>query len=219
MKKNLLLATALLCASSSLARAQIDFPHGTWGPNSGVTQVAWSGVPIPGFQGVGFVPNGPRIALAAIRQNTGLPLLANDGAGTYTATNGLNAAFPGLPTWSIQFYVGVTNQDLFDIYFAYDYNPGVNTPIDDMGIVGYHPGCGAGCGTYSKNYYMGFPPLSSIADPVLTTPVGSFNPFALGEYTFVVAAFAHGSSVDVSPLEYVSIKVNVVSAVPEPSTY
>ena len=153
------------------------------------------------------------------------PGLGNDGAGTYTATPGLNDGAPGSTvgplraTWNFSFFAEVTGTGGstlgdFDIKLLYDFDPGVGTDEADLGVFDFDTvplltGTGVlGDLTLvegSQNLVFGFlagnPPFAGVTPPTF----GSFDANAVGEYSFALQ----------SNLGDVSINVNTV---PLPAT-
>ncbi|MEM7743023.1 MAG: VPLPA-CTERM sorting domain-containing protein [Pseudomonadota bacterium] len=196
-----------------------DLPRATFGGN---------GIPTdPTAFSTFTASNGDQLTLGiSATQRFSNPALGNDGAGTYTATPGLNDGTPGSTagalraTWNFNFFAeltgtgGSTLSD-FNIQLLYDLDPGAGTDIANLGILDFNttpvltaPGVFLGDLTLvqgSQNLVFGFlagnPAVAGITPPAF----GPFDANALGEYSFALQ----------SDLGDVSINVNVV---PLPAT-
>lgn len=161
------------------------------------------------------------IALTA-HQRYSNPAVTNDGAGTYFAqtgaNNGLDGASPAhstAATWNFAYYMNiediVTPNDspkLGDYKFTlyYDFDPGADTGNAAMGRIDF-PLTTQTNHQDSQNLTFGFldgiPSLSFVTPPTYAT----FDPMALGEYTFILAVSRLASSI---PFAQVAIDVNAV---------
>lgn len=215
-------AIALFCATAS-ATPVFD----TFGP---LPQATFGGTGIPNDEvaaGTQFVDgvNTITIALSATQRFSN-PVLTNDGAGTYFAGPGSNFGGAGESTlegalWNFNFYIEVLdgNDDPLPISnyqfdLLYEFNPSVDTPLADFGSINVtnsvlgslDPTANVAQG--SQNLNFGF--LASSFPGLLTPPAGSFDPNALGEYTFALTVSEIGGLG--LPLETVAIDVVVVPA-------
>jgi hypothetical protein len=124
-------------------------------------------------------------------------------------------------TWNFAFYIdiaggGTTSDYLFEL--RYDFHPAAGTDesahgtINLSAVVLLPPPFGAGMPVShvedSQNLLFGF--LATPAPPFITPPPGSFDPNAVGEYTFALVTKSSGGS----ELGRSAIQVNV-SSVPE----
>lgn len=76
------------------------------------------------------------------------PKVGNDGAGTFTVKTGTTTSGSGLlgSTWNFSFFIGLTDSAGGDIeasieslglQLLYDFNPGVSTPTNELGVLSY----------------------------------------------------------------------------------
>ncbi len=218
MNKTALRAGLAMIASVSLSAAANAAPIGptfqTFGDlqNATSTSVTFSGSGIPtnpAAYSVFTAGNGDELVLGLIATpRFSNPTPTNDGAGTYTATAGLNG---GRATWNFSYFAeiidnggGSTFAD-FNTVLLYDLDPGVDTDEADLGVIDFGASPGVNPIQDSQNATFGF--LASGIPGLVTPP--SFTPFNAnvgGEYTF---AFR-------STLGDVAINVNVVPT-PEPA--
>ncbi|MBJ6373107.1 VPLPA-CTERM sorting domain-containing protein [Sedimentitalea arenosa] len=122
----------------------------------------------------------------------GSPALTNDGAGTYTARAGESA--PGLSLWNFSFYAE-SSGNLADanLSFYYDLDPAAGNDLSTL-LGGPIQASGS---VFEGSENLGFNFLSG----------GTFDPFAVGEYSFRFG---------VDGGEFAAINVNV-TAVPLPA--
>lgn len=210
------LAACVLALSSTVASAALIAPvFDSFGSLPGAT-----------FGGSGIPNHAVAIASSAGDLTLGLtahqrfvgPNLANDGNGTFTANKGTSA--PGLATWNFGFYL--SGADISDLSFRleYDLNPAVGNDASTHGTITF---AGVGLGSLiedSQNLGFAYLALGGIFGPsTVTAPGGTFDPNAIGEYTFRLTALL-GNSTNVSEVAQVAIRVNVIdpNAVPEPLT-
>ncbi len=157
------------------------------------------------------------------------PPLSNDGAGTYFATPGSNFGGSGESTtegalWNFNSFVKVEGLNGatpvltdYQIDIFYDFDPGFDTALADLGRIDLTAsllaGAGGGAGSTleqgSQNLLFSF--LSVDAPPFIDAPVGSFDPNVLGEYNFAIQVSGAGGF----GIETVAMDVQVV---PEPGT-
>lgn len=166
------------------------------------------------------------LALAATKRFSN-PVLGHDGAGTYTATPGINDGLvPGDPktpgsTWNFSWYIGVEGGGTLADYMLriyYDLDPAAGTTLAQMGY--YEVSTFAGLlpdptlDEGSENANFGF--LSAGAAPFVIPPAPAqiFDANAAGEYSFAITATPIGAATEIAR---VAINVNV-SAVPAPAT-
>lgn len=144
------------------------------------------------------------LGLAATQRYVG-PNLGNDGKGTYFAAPGSSGS-PARSLWNFDFYVKDTAQstDNFTYKLLYDFDPGVNTDVSQMG-------------TFDLTQYMTGNTLVqdswNLMFAFLATPFGAFNPLAQGEYSFALIASTSAGT------EVARSAINVdVGVVPEPAS-
>ncbi|MEO1687429.1 MAG: hypothetical protein AAFU61_05950 [Pseudomonadota bacterium] len=161
------------------------------------------------------------------------PVLSNDGAGTYTATNGSNFGGAGQSSvegalWNFGFYASIENKggnsvlSDYDLKLYYDFDPGEDTPTVDLGVSDINGALAAADfadGTTlfsslteiqrSENLLFGYLAASfpTVQDAPAFTP---FNASATGEYTFAVEVGSAATANAVTGDRLVSINVNVV---------
>ncbi|MEO1584673.1 MAG: hypothetical protein AAFR96_08890 [Planctomycetota bacterium] len=162
------------------------------------------------------------IALSATQRFSN-PALGNDGAGTYFATPGSNFGGGGESgtlgaLWNFNFYLDVEGPGSpaltdYQIDFFYDFDPGADTPLGSLGQSNVTAGIFADPMIAndtdllegSQNALFGF--LALDFPGLQTAPaIGSFDPNALGEYSFLLQV----SRADGFALESVAIDVVVV---------
>jgi hypothetical protein len=136
------------------------------------------------------------------------PLVTNNGAGVFYAGPGSNCGIAtdpvGCPStnqgalWNFGFFFGVTGPgaDLLDYDFKlyYDFAPGTNTPVGNLGVIDINNAIIAAGGNPaamtvaqdSQNLLFTF--LSVPVSGVITPPGSTFDPTTLGEYSFYITA-------------------------------
>jgi len=138
------------------------------------------------------------------------PNLGNNGAGTYFANPGSDGH--GHALWNFDYYINVATGSLSDYSFKllYDFNPGVGTDESQLGVWNFIPSGQ----TMQDSQNLGFGFLSTtIYEPIIIPPSGTFDPNANGEYSFALIA----SSLAGVELDRSAINVDV-GQVPEPAT-
>lgn len=136
------------------------------------------------------------------------PTVTNNGAGLFYAGTGSNCGVAtdpvGCPStsqgalWNFGFFVGVSGPgaDLYDYDFKlyYDFNPGTNTPVGSLGVIDLNNAIYAASGDPTlmtqtqDSQNLLFSGFSTTVPGVITAPGGSFNPNALGQYSFYLTA-------------------------------
>ena len=141
------------------------------------------------------------------------PALANDGFGTFTASAGLSPDSPSpanpYATWNFDFYIGGSSLSSYTYKLLYDFDPAAGNAETEHGVVGpLSPATGPAQDSW--NLGMDFLDAGS-SQP----SYASFDPNAIGEYTFALIAYdSLGAAVARS-----AIRVNVTGvAVPEPGS-
>ncbi|MDZ7752598.1 MAG: PEP-CTERM sorting domain-containing protein [Gammaproteobacteria bacterium] len=162
-------------------------------------------------------------------------LNGNDGAGTYFAKAGSNTpagtSFEGA-TWNFDFFMDIDNSSLgeFVLELFYDFNPTSGTDESSHGVWNFNDAISVGGGDpfdvktvqSSQNLMFGF--LADGAVPGITPPPGSFDPDALGEYSFALVLSQQDASdrTVLNELVRSAIHVEVQAAqtvpVPEPAS-
>ena len=135
------------------------------------------------------------------------PALANNGAGVFTAGIGANngdptfATTPSLTlgsTWNFAWSLSVQNGTLSDYTFdlLYDFDASVGTDQSALGAI--HLSSGFFAQQDTQNLLFDFLNGSTITGALAagagatTPPAGSFNPNAVGEYSFALIAYKSG---------------------------
>lgn len=216
-----LAAVAAVTALPSMAMAEVIYQN--FGP---LPDADWGGTGIPNdavAKTVVWTSGGQSITLGLTAHARYYnPALTNDGAGTFFAQPGLNDGLTGgakstAATWNFGYYVKVdgVGADLGDYKFSlyYDFDPGQGTAFADLGSVNINNGL-IGLGDNpsamtkvqdSQNLYFSWLDLD-IPGVVDTPTYASFNPYALGQYSFYLVA----SSLTGTPLATVGIDVTAV---------
>ena len=191
-------AIALFCATAS-ATPIFD----VFGP---LPQATFGGTGIPNDEVAAGtqIEDGSNVITVALSatQRFSSPALTNDGAGTYFATPGtITAGDP--PTtgalWNFNFYIEVVDGSgnalpaaTYDFELMYEFNPSFDTPASDFGSIDITNSVLASADPTasvvqgSQNLNFGF--LASDIPGFIDAPTGSFDPNALGEYTFSLTA-------------------------------
>lgn len=148
-------------------------------------------------------------------QRFGPPVVTNDGAGTFTARAGQYPATSGVSRWNVGIYTAVDGGNFSDYQFEllYDTDPGFDTDEAEHGILGDLWFQTFSNGTvYQDSQNIGFGFLRSDITDLVDAPAVSFDPYALGQYTFSLRVY---DGTGATLLGSTSIAVN---SVPEPST-
>ena len=202
---------ALAAAASSFA-APIT-PEGTFGP---LTVATFSGTGIPNTAVQVRTVRGNVLGLTATPRFNA-PAVTNDGAGTFFALAGPSATQPTWAGWNFGFYISPSTAAAntgTTFQLLYDFNPAVGNDQATHGVLSF----GALTTVVQNSWNLGMGFLANPATPpvgFVTPPTGSFTPFnpnALGEYTFSLAAIGQDG------FEIGRSAINV-SVVPEPGTY
>ena len=149
------------------------------------------------------------IGLAAQQRYTN-PALTNDGAGTFFATPGANTP-PGKSTgalWNFDYYIGVSGGTgkLSDYSFSllYDFDPGANTDSSSLGVMNLSSFASLAGATanFSDSQNLDFGFLATNTSGYVTAPTGvtTFDPNALGEYSFELSVAKGGTTEAVSAI-------------------
>jgi hypothetical protein len=186
------------------------------------TYTTFGALPGATFGGSG-IPNDP-VAITTILDGSNIitlgltatarynnPAVTNDGAGTFTAGIGGDAAHgqPGYAKWNFDFYASQTSGNyVYDL--LYDLDPAAGTQGAALGNVLFPMG---GATTTQDSWNLGFGFLRTGAAGV-TTPdyLPGFSPGANGQYSFALIAKDATTGVE---LGRSAILVNV-NSVPEP---
>ncbi|MEQ8847482.1 hypothetical protein [Botrimarina sp.] len=223
--KSLLLTLAALApvaaeASIQIPGAPLDPVADTFGAIPAAT-FGGSGIPNNQMAISTAVHNGNTITLgiAATQRFDSAPQPLADGMGGYQALNG--ESDPGLARWNFSFYATIDGPGSFEDYrlvLDYDMDNAAGTPFDMHGQWDLTMGAamlGADLSTLrtietSQNLGFGF--LDTPAVGVIMPPSASFDPFDVGEYTFLLSV--HHPFIGGELIDSVAMAVNVV---PEPT--
>jgi hypothetical protein len=229
-------SAVLFSAVAGLSTAQPILPDTSgFGPLPGAT----FGSPtssIPNTAVAQTTQGGVTLGLSATQRFSN-PALSNDGAGSFFALAGIdtNAPSPANPyaLWNFNYAIlgASTATSAFNYRLYYDFNPAAG---NDISTHGYFSLLGLSLNTSqlspsqnSLNLGMDILTPPTLTNPFgnPTAPVGStlstFNPNAVGEYTFKLAAYTptgQGLSFNAYGSEAFSTSM-VVSAIPEPGEW
>lgn len=229
LRRIVALCTAVVAIAPGIG-AQVA-PRGEWianpssaFPSFGVT-FGGAGINAPANATVlappGAMNDGPLLLLGASSRFDNAAV-TNDGNGTFTARAGVDACTPlanaacptpGYATWNFNFFIGGPNVTAYQYALFWDLQPAAGTTESNLSTFGQ-----TSLKANSQNSWnlgMGFLDLNGPLMP-------NFDPMAVGEYTFVLAAYDLFtiSTLPSAAVDYVAIRVNTVaSVVPEPSTY
>jgi hypothetical protein len=222
MSPNQLVIGAAVAALSASASAIPIFD--TFGP---LPEATFGGQGIPNEEVAAssqFVDGDTTVTIAlSATQRFSNPALTNDSAGTYFAMPGSNFGGMGESAtegalWNFNFYIHAEDGagmpvalSNYQIDLSYDFDPGANTPVPDLGSINVTNGLLAAMDTTnlvedSQNLNFGF--LGTSIPGFLTAPTfGSFDPNALGEYTFVLELkdLSSGLSLDTVAIDVVVV--------------
>jgi hypothetical protein len=111
------------------------------------------------------------------------PQLGDNNAGTFYAKPGVVG---GLATWNFDFYADIKGAGSYTFKLLYDFDPAAGTLEASLGVITF-PGTGS---TFvaQDSWNLAMPFLGHTVSG-LTAPLGSFNPNANGEYTFLLQAY------------------------------
>lgn len=222
--KRTLLISALLAAVSTMAQAGVTPTYTTFG-DLAVATFGGSGIPT---DPTAISTNGNVTIGLTAHQRYSNPALTNDGAGTYTATAGLNDGLePGNPhamgaTWNFAYYINVgdlSSLGRYQIDLYYDFDAAAGTDLAAMGHIDFDAYLAAlqlgGLNTLQDSLNLNFASLGTSVPGFLTAPSASFDPNAAGEYSFLLRVTDSFGQSTTS-----AINVNVVGGqtVPEPGS-
>jgi hypothetical protein len=226
-------ASILLSATAGLAMAQAIPPDAS---GFGPLPAATFGSPtssIPNDAVAQTTQGGVTLGLTATPRFTGS--VTNDGAGTFAALAGLNTSVPGdnYALWNFNFYIGnsgaADNVGNYNYRLFYDFNPAVGNSQATHGYVSILGGNATLVDPVQNSWNLGMNFLETngpLIGATVTAPTFSpFNPAALGQYTFKLAAYQTtlvSTPFGILPDPYGSEVFNtsmVVSAVPEPGEW
>jgi hypothetical protein len=132
------------------------------------------------------------------------PAVSNNGAGTFYATPGVAS---GLALWNFDFYAHNASGNEVTIELMYDFDPGAGTESSTLGSIAYGLSAGA---TSQNSWNLGFPFLASFTPPIAPPGYPTFNPNAVGEYSFALILR------DANSIELARTAINVnVGSVPD----
>lgn len=209
MKRSLLIS-ALFAAVSTLAQAGVTPVFTSFG-DLGVATFGGTGIPTDPTAIATNQAGTITIGLTA-HQRYANPALTNDGAGTYTATAGLNNGLDSVPhsmgaTWNYAYYMSVGDMAQlrnFDIDFYIDTDAGAGTDLSAMLHV-------------DVDAQLGASPLNTLQDSSNLAFIPGFNALVAGEYSFLLRITDRLSGEATTS----AINVNVVAGqtVPEPGSF
>jgi len=149
----------------------------------------------------------------------GSPALGNDGAGTYFAEPGRSLSPTNLEgaLWNFSFFVGIEGAGSQSIQsigaeILYDFDPAADTELANHGVWSLSQTAAVFGGSptlFEDSQNLLFDFLATDFPPLITAPLGAFDPDVVGEYTFMLRL----TNLDAQP---VSIRVKV-GAVPLPA--
>lgn len=219
---------AIAAALPAAAHASIVIPGSPLDPVANgfgaIPAATFGGSGIPNDQMVisTVVHNGNTITLgiAATQRFASAPQPLADGMGRYETIIGESA--PGLSRWNFSFYATIDGPDSFEDYrlvLDYDMDAAGGTPFGMHGQWDLTMGAamlGADLSTLrtietSQNLGFGF--LDTPTLGVINPPSASFDPFDVGEYTFLLSI--HHPFIGGELIDSVAMAVNVV---PEPAS-
>ncbi len=159
--------------------------------------------------------------------------VGNDGAGTFSALAGIsqNAPSPGNPyaLWNFDFYVGnsgtADNVGNYNYRLFYDFNPAAGNAQATHGFVSFLGGLATLVDPVQNSWNLGMDFLATsgpILGALVTAPSPSsvFDPSALGQYSFKLAAYTPGGVLNLNPYANEIFNTSmVVNAVPEPGEW
>jgi len=185
-----------------------ELPEATWGG---------TGIPNDNVAITTIIDGGNTITLGLASHGRFSETISNDGAGTFTAAPGLNTEGSAVGAkWNFNFFIDIEGGGTFADYefeLKYDFDPAANTPEDDHGVLNFNDAIDVDPNVVpsdltriegSQNLNFGF--LADNSLPFITAPGGSFDPFALGEYSFGLFAY----DADGNELGHSGIHVQVV---------
>ena len=209
MSFNSIRTLTMVALAASAVGAQAAPVTPTYTSFSNLSGATYGGTGIPTDPSAITTLGSITLGLAATQRGVG-PNLGNNGAGTYFANPGSDGH--GHALWNFDYYVNVATGSLSDYSFTllYDFNPGVGTDESQLGV--WHLLASGQTQQDSENLGFGF--LSTtIFEPFIIPPTGTFDPNANGEYSFALIA----SSPTGVELGRSAINVDV-GQVPEPAT-
>jgi hypothetical protein len=224
MNKKILAVASCLTVTGTMAFADPatfgPLPQATFNPTGADTGNPNSAVEIDTFQNAEVSVT---LGLAA-QQRYSNPALGNNGAGTFFATPGANVQGPSATlgsTWNVDFYVhttGLSDLGTFTLKLFYDFDPAANTPKSQMGVINLNAanvaaGGSSGGNTLQDSENLLFSFFATPTAGIVTPPTGvtSFDPNAVGEYSFILEA-------DLGNTEVAEADIQVdVTAVPDVS--
>ncbi|HRO61677.1 MAG TPA: PEP-CTERM sorting domain-containing protein [Burkholderiaceae bacterium] len=215
------IATTAFAAAATAQAAPVVPDFGSFGPLPTAT-FGGSGIPngavaITSF--TGFRGNTITLGLTA-HQRFSNPALGNDGAGTFYADPGRNGGNPGNPSngtqgalWNFGWYIGGSNLSGYSFRLYYDFDPGAGTDQSELGSFDPKFLAGIVYGGNNGSQNLDFAMLESW--PSDSPDYASFDPYAIGEYSFALVALRNGTEVARSAIR---VAVGSVNEVPAPAS-
>lgn len=217
--KKVSLICAFLMLVAVVADVQAAPTYDTFGVLQGAT-FGGSGIPNNAVAFSTIVDGGNTITFGlTATQRYGNPEVSNNGAGTFTAQAGTSG---GLATWNFDYYINIVGGDTFANYkidLFYDFNPAQGNA--DLGRFSYSEVYFGGTTTLIQDSQnLSFSWLATEDGDIFDglgvyPPNGSFDPDAIGEYSFILNISKLISGGGEQLIGTVAIDVNTV-AVPVP---
>lgn len=215
-----LLATGVLALTSSITLAAAVTP--TFDSFGALPAATFGGSGIPNDRVAQTTVGGDATIALSVTPRFSGPAVSDNGVGVYTVQAGVspNAPSPADPyaLWNFNFYVGNTpSVDDLGFRLFWDFDPAAGTDESALGVLGFN-GQDLTNNLVQDSLNLGMDFLAGNAFGV-TPPAGAFNPNALGEYSFVLAAY-ETTGAGQQEVARVAINVNVVAPnrVPEPGS-
>jgi len=225
MLKQLTVAAAMALTVGQAGAAAITPQFDAFGTLAGAT-FGGSGIPNDAVAKTTLVVGGTStqplavvLGLTAHQRYSSSPAVTNNNAGRFTASAGVDTVNPPSPgdpysLWNFAFYIGGSNVSALSYQLLYDFNPGAGTDSTVHGILSVPGAVVAATPALQQNSWnLGMDFLAITASGVAPPPGSSlttFNPNAVGEYSFALIALDGGREVGRAAI--------VVNVVPEPGT-
>jgi hypothetical protein len=234
MKRFLKVSAGLLFSTvTAFATAQAILPDASgFGALSGAT---FGGSGIPNGAVAQTTQGGVTLGLTATPRFSN-PAVTNDGAGSFAALAGADPSYSGAGApyakWNFNFYIGNSGQAdniaNYNYRLFYDFNPAAGNAQSTHGYISLLGVVATVADPVQNSYNLGMDFLATTnALTGVTAPtgagLGTFDPSAVGEYSFKLAAYTSTGSIFAGNFNaYGTEAFNtsmVVSAVPEPGEW
>lgn len=220
-KRFVLAATFAALAVAETASAQAITPTGT--RFGSLSQATFGGTGIPNDAVQVYETQTLTLGLTATQRCGSVvcnPALSNNGAGVFYANPGvdLNPPSPGDPyaQWNWNFFIGGADAKKYNYKLYYDFNAAAGNSMASHGTVSLTSNL-LGPSPYENSWNLGMNFLTGSLG--ITPPPGTFDPNALGEYTFAIVAYEKAGFMDLGFGNEVGRVAMAVNTVPEPSSY